>query len=288
MGPPDRQEPDFRALFEAAPGSYLVLDLSLRVLAVSDAYLRATMTERAAILGRDIFDVFPDNPADPETAGVRNLQASLTRVIRDGVTDAMPVQKYDIRRPEPEGGGFEERFWSPVNSPVFGRGDQVAYVIHRVEDVTDFLHMKQAEDPRHQLAEHMRSRAEALEAEVYQRTREVAETSRKLKEANSELAENLAKIKATEEQLRELQAMADRDRIASDLNEQVIGRLSALSMHVAGLTPLAPEFVAARLHEAVRELDDVIIGIRAVIFDLRERSRPGGPRSASEPRAGER
>jgi signal transduction histidine kinase len=288
MGPPDGQEPDFRALFEAAPGSYLVLDLSLRVLAVSDAYLRATMTERAAILGRDIFDVFPDNPADPETAGVRNLQASLTRVIRDGVTDAMPVQKYDIRRPEPEGGGFEERFWSPVNSPVFGRGDQVAYVIHRVEDVTDFLHMKQAEDPRHQLAEHMRSRAEALEAEVYQRTREVAETSRKLKEANSELAENLAKIKATEEQLRELQAMADRDRIASDLNEQVIGRLSALSMHVAGLTPLAPEFVAARLHEAVRELDDVIIGIRAVIFDLRERSRPGGPRSASEPRAGER
>ncbi len=209
-------------------------------------------------------------------------------MIRDGVTDAMPVQKYDIRRPEPEGGGFEERFWSPVNSPVFGRGDQVAYVIHRVEDVTDFLHMKQAEDPRHQLAEHMRSRAEALEAEVYQRTREVAETSRKLKEANSELAENLAKIKATEEQLRELQAMADRDRIASDLNEQVIGRLSALSMHVAGLTPLAPEFVAARLHEAVRELDDVIIGIRAVIFDLRERSRPSVPRSASEPRAGER
>ncbi|MGO8886790.1 MAG: PAS domain-containing protein [Streptosporangiaceae bacterium] len=78
MGPPDGQEPDFRALVEAAPGSYLVLDLSLRVLAVSDAYLRATMTERAAILGRDIFDVFPDNPADPETAGVRNLQASLT------------------------------------------------------------------------------------------------------------------------------------------------------------------------------------------------------------------
>ncbi len=30
----------------------------------------------------------------------------------------MPVQKYDIRRPEAEGGGFEERFWSPTNSPV--------------------------------------------------------------------------------------------------------------------------------------------------------------------------
>jgi len=42
----DRQAPDFQALFEAAPGSYLVLDPGLRVVAVSDAYLRATMTER--------------------------------------------------------------------------------------------------------------------------------------------------------------------------------------------------------------------------------------------------
>jgi PAS domain-containing protein len=60
--------PDFRALFEAAPGSYLVLDPGLRVVAVSDAYLRATMTEREAIAGRGIFDVFPDNPDDPEPA----------------------------------------------------------------------------------------------------------------------------------------------------------------------------------------------------------------------------
>ena len=91
-----------------------MLDPGLRVVAVSDAYLRATMTERAAILGRGLFEVFPDNPADPETAGVRNLSASLQRVIRDGVTDAMPVQKYDIRKPESDGGGFEERFWSPT------------------------------------------------------------------------------------------------------------------------------------------------------------------------------
>ena len=181
-------EPDFRALFEAAPGLYLVLDPGLRVVAASDAYLRATMTDRGAILGRRLFDVFPDNPGDPESAGVRNLSASLTRVIRDGVTDAMSVQRYDIRRPESEGGGFEERFWSPVNSPVFGSDGTVSYVIHRVEDVTDFLHLKQAGDAQHQLAEDLRSHAEAMETEVFNRAREVAETSRRLKEANTELA----------------------------------------------------------------------------------------------------
>jgi len=35
--------------------------------------------------------------------------------------DAMAVQKYDIPRPASEGGGFEERYWSPFNSPVLGK-----------------------------------------------------------------------------------------------------------------------------------------------------------------------
>ncbi|HEY6261853.1 MAG TPA: hypothetical protein VIW47_09675, partial [Nitrospiraceae bacterium] len=55
-------QPDFRALFDSAPGSYLVLTPSLVMVAVSDAYLRATMTRRKEILGRQLFDVFPDNP----------------------------------------------------------------------------------------------------------------------------------------------------------------------------------------------------------------------------------
>src|SRR5919202_4850486 len=91
--------PDFRALFETAPGLYLVLDPDLRIVAVSDAYLAATMTERDAILGRGIFDVFPDNPDDPAATGVNNLRASLERVLAEREPDTMAVQKYDIRRP---------------------------------------------------------------------------------------------------------------------------------------------------------------------------------------------
>ena len=258
-------------------GSYLVLDPGLRVVAVSDAYLRATMTERAAILGRGLFDVFPDNPADPETGGVRNLSASLQRVIRDGVTDAMPVQKYDIRKPESDGGGFEERFWSPVNSPVFGPGAEVAYIIHRVEDVTEFVHLKEAGNTQHQLARELRSHADAMEAEVLQQTREVAEASRQLKEANAELAASLAKIKLAEEQMREVEALAERDRIAADLNNQIIRQLYALSLRVASLTPLAPGLIAGRLDEVIRELDRVITSIRTTVSG-QQLSHPVGQR----------
>ena len=169
------QSPDFRALFESAPGLYLVLDPDLRIVAVSDAYTRATMTERGDIVGEHIFSAFPGNPADPGAEAVRNLRASLERVRRERVYDAMPVQKYDIRRPEAHGGGFEERFWSPGNSPVLGPGGDLRYIIHQVEDVTDYLRLQRS--------------GLAQQREVFARSREVAEASRKLKDANAELAE---------------------------------------------------------------------------------------------------
>jgi signal transduction histidine kinase len=169
--------PDFRALFESTPGLYLVLTPDLRIVAVSNAYLRATMTDRDTIIGRGIFEVFPDNPDDPATQGVANLRASLERVRRTGQTDAMPVQKYDVRRPDSEGGGFQERHWSPQNSPVFGARGEVVYIIHRVEDVTDFVRLKQAG----------REHVEEMQSEIYSRSLEVAEGNRQLKTANAVL-----------------------------------------------------------------------------------------------------
>ena len=38
--------PDFKLLFESSPGLYLALTPELRIAAVSNAYLSATMTER--------------------------------------------------------------------------------------------------------------------------------------------------------------------------------------------------------------------------------------------------
>src|SRR5919206_4841880 len=130
--------PDFRAVFESTPGLYLLLTPELTIVAVSDAYLSATMTKRGAIVSRNIFDVFPDNPSDPHATGTTNLRSSLMRVLETRAPDVMAVQKYDIRRPEEQGGGFEERYWSPVNSPVLD-GGRVEFIIHRVEDVTEFV-----------------------------------------------------------------------------------------------------------------------------------------------------
>jgi signal transduction histidine kinase/ActR/RegA family two-component response regulator len=141
---------DFRSLFEQAPGLYLVLDQELVIVAASDAYLAATMTRREEILGRGLFEVFPDNPDDPEATGVGNLRASLDRVRRNRAADTMSLQKYDIRRPESEGGGFEVRYWSPHNSPVLDAEGNLACIIHRVEDVTELVRLKELESEQQQ------------------------------------------------------------------------------------------------------------------------------------------
>jgi signal transduction histidine kinase len=170
---------DFQLLFEALPKKYLVLDPDLVIVAVSDAYLEATLTRRRYLVGRRVFDVFPDNPDDPATEGTRNLTASLKRVLRQRIRDSMPVQKYDIPLP---GGGFEERFWTAANSPVLAPDGSVAFIVNAVEDVTEYMLLQRQEPAPAEL-----HRLDVMGAEVMRRAREAADLSRDLKEANEEL-----------------------------------------------------------------------------------------------------
>jgi len=75
---------------------------------------------------------------------------------------------------------------------------------------------------------------------------------------------------ATSQRLaRELDIMADRDRIARDLHDHVIQRLFAVGLALQGTIPRArsPE-VQQRLSEYVDDLQGVIQEIRTAIFDL--------------------
>lgn len=178
---------DFRHLFESAPGLFLVLKPDLTIVAASDAYLTATKTSRTEILGRHIFDVFPDNPNDASANGVANLRASLNRVLANKVPDAMAAQQYDIPLPDAEGGGFEERFWSPLNSPVIGPRGEVEYIIHRVEDITEFMRLKQR-------GAELETRTEQMESEIFMRAQQLQETNEKLREAERVKSEFFANV----------------------------------------------------------------------------------------------
>ncbi|MGH7204534.1 MAG: ATP-binding protein [Candidatus Levyibacteriota bacterium] len=137
-----------RSIFESVPGLYLILKPNaptFTIVAVSDAYVQATMTKREEILGKSLFEVFPDNPDDPNATGVKNLTTSLLTVLKQQQPHKMAIQKYDIRKPKKEGGGFEVRYWSPLNSPVFDEKGNISYLIHSVVDVTQLVQAEKRE-----------------------------------------------------------------------------------------------------------------------------------------------
>lgn len=132
-----KADQSFTRLFEASPAPFLVLAPDperFTITEVNDAYLAATMRTREDLVGRALFDAFPDNPNEPAIGGVSRLRASLERVLASRQPDALPGLKYDIPRPD---GTFEERWWSPVNSPILDENGEVEAIIHNANDVTE-------------------------------------------------------------------------------------------------------------------------------------------------------
>lgn len=207
---------DYVQLFEATPTPYLILSAALRIVAVNDAYLQATMTRREQILGREIFEVFPDNPSDPEATGVRNLKSSLETVLRTHEPDVMAIQQYDIRCLD---GSFEERYWSPINTPVLDEDGAVELVIHRVQDVTEVV-MASAVSPNQVLGTvELRRRTQEMETDLFNRARELDELNRSLRQANEELAAATARLEREQ---------AAKDRFVATVSHELRNPLAAI------------------------------------------------------------
>ena len=95
---------DFKAVFEASPNPYLLLDRDLTIVGMNKSFLRATMKRRKDILGRNLFAVFPSNPSDPAGSDLLKAHRSFERVLNERMADAMGVMRYDLRRPGVDGG----------------------------------------------------------------------------------------------------------------------------------------------------------------------------------------
>jgi signal transduction histidine kinase len=102
--------PDFELLFRAAPSLLLVLEptAELRIVAASDAYLRASRVSRESAIGRPFFEAFPETREGPRSLGAGSLRESLARVLATGKPDSL-------------------------NTPVFAPDGRMRYIIHRMD-----------------------------------------------------------------------------------------------------------------------------------------------------------
>lgn len=188
---------DFSKIFDYTPGVYLVIlpdSPKFTIIAANKARLDATMTTNDQI-GKGLFEMFPDNPDDPNATGEKNLRQSLEQVIENLKPNTMAVQKYDIPKPVSEGGGFEEKYWSPVNSPVLDENGKLLYIIHQVQDVTEFVQLKQKDQEQSKIAVELESKIKKSEAEVFMRAQEIQKTNLELQVAHKNLHELYGKVK---------------------------------------------------------------------------------------------
>ena len=163
-------ERDFRRLFESVPALYAVLTPDFRIVALTDAFARATNRDRDSLIGYVLYEAFP-------ATGEDKLRASLERVRRDKVPDRMPVQRYDVRRPGAEDGELEEAHWLPVNTPVLDAAGEVQYIIHSAQDVTELVRLVLLQDEKDR----------AAAAAIRDEHRRLAASNTALEAANGEL-----------------------------------------------------------------------------------------------------
>ncbi|MEI9929484.1 MAG: PAS domain-containing protein [Rhizomicrobium sp.] len=128
--------PDFTAVFEKLPRPYLVIDAHFVIVAQNDAHAAVTMMKKGSAIGRQLFEVYPDNPEHYSADGVSYLRASILSVIKTRHADEMAMQKYDVQRSWAQGGGFETRYWRVVNIPILDDKGFVKWILNCPEDVT--------------------------------------------------------------------------------------------------------------------------------------------------------
>ncbi|AMM51253.1 hypothetical protein TH61_08810 [Rufibacter sp. DG15C] len=135
---------DLHTFLQALPGQHVILTPELVVLEATDDYLAATHSTREHLIGKNLFEAFPANPAAPSANAIDPIQQSLDYVLlhKQPHTLQKPL-RHDVLGPD---GTYEEKYWCLKSKPVLDAQKEVSYIIHTVEDVTESqLHKREQE-----------------------------------------------------------------------------------------------------------------------------------------------
>jgi signal transduction histidine kinase len=253
-------EVDYQAVFKALAAPLLVLTPDFIMVAANDSYLKVTGRSPADLLGRPFFVVFPGNPNapnDPDEHGAEALRASLARVLATGERDTMALQRYDIEvsgRP----GVFEERYWSTINTPVLGPDGEVELIVHRTEEVTDFLQQLRRFGERGVTG--TQAELEAMRTDVYVRARELQDLNEQLKQTYRQQRQTTSALREVIERQRRFVFDA-----SHDLRNPITGLLAELEVAIS-----EPD---TGLHQILRKLLLDAERLKDIVADLLELAR---------------
>lgn len=144
----------------------MVVDRNFDYVEVNAAYERAVLRRRDELIGRNLFELFPNDGESGE-----RLRESFVRVFETGESDTLPFIAYDIPNPR-EPGGVEQRYWTAVHTPLTNGDGETVHLLQNTVDVTEVVRLREAAS--------LPFRPRAGEAQLIERAREAEDAHRAL------------------------------------------------------------------------------------------------------------
>ncbi len=117
-----------KSIFNRMPNAAMILDRELIFVDANEAYCRAVQTEKSAMIGRYVFDVFPDTPERRQPI----LNAFNKTLAGEYVQ--LDAQPYKLRLAD---GTIEDRIWEVAQFPIYNDAGAIQFLVQRCEDVTE-------------------------------------------------------------------------------------------------------------------------------------------------------
>ena len=112
----------------------MILDLSpgLKIVYVNEAFLTETGISQSKLLGRPVYDAFPDNPKAPESECVSHTFNAIKQTMKVNQPIILPDQRYDIRNPD---GNFVECYWRIEFLPLPNANEEVEFIKLKINKI---------------------------------------------------------------------------------------------------------------------------------------------------------
>ncbi len=119
---------DQAALLNGVSLPIMVVDRDLRFVYANAPYLEATHTQLSDLIGRNIFDCFPDT-----TERIAAVREQFDQTLKNGVTTQLDAQPFKLERQD---GSIADVVWQATQDPIRDEKGHVIGMIQRAEDIT--------------------------------------------------------------------------------------------------------------------------------------------------------
>jgi PAS domain S-box-containing protein len=127
---------NFEAILMDAPVPMMVLDRQLHFVTANDAYLTMVSKAKADLIGRYVFDVFPEEPDRVEA------MVEIFQKVFEGERPVFKEIPFTIARD----GKLVEHWWTASHAPVPGADGSIKYLVQYSENVTEQVHLRELKD----------------------------------------------------------------------------------------------------------------------------------------------